>query len=150
MSPENPLTVRVTVNRYWQLFFGMGLVKTSEDFGIQGEKPSHPELLDWLATEFVSPTQDAESHPKPWDVKAILDRLIVTSATYRQSSRVTPELLEEGPGKPVAGLRGTVSAFVILRCVTSAGGERFARGQAGRRTGEAVSARGDVGRIQLQ
>jgi Protein of unknown function (DUF1553)/Protein of unknown function (DUF1549)/Planctomycete cytochrome C len=86
VSPENPLTARVTVNRVWQQFFGTGLVKTSEDFGVQGEKPSHPELLDWLAVEFQ----------RAWDMKA-LHRLIVTSATYRQSSKVTPTLLERDP-----------------------------------------------------
>jgi hypothetical protein len=87
VSPENPLAARVAVNRAWQAFFGTGFVKTAEDFGRQGEMPSHPELLDWLATEFVA---------RGWDVKA-LHRLIVTSATYQQSSRVTPALFERDP-----------------------------------------------------
>lgn len=87
IDPSHPLTARVAVNRYWQLCFGTGIVKSSEDFGSQGEPPSHPELLDWLATEFVR---------TGWDIKAMM-RLIVTSATYRQSSRVTPELLEKDP-----------------------------------------------------
>jgi hypothetical protein len=87
VSPSNPLTARVTVNHFWQEYFGIGIVKTSEDFGSQGEPPSHPLLLDWLATEFVR---------TGWNVKAI-ERLIVTSATYRQSSRVTPELKERDP-----------------------------------------------------
>jgi hypothetical protein len=87
VAPENPLTARVEVNRIWQNCFGVGIVKTAEDFGLQGERPSHPELLDWLATEFVN---------SGWSVKA-LQRLIVTSATYRQSSRVTPELRERDP-----------------------------------------------------
>ena len=75
------------MNRYWQMYFGTGLVKTSENFGSQGEPPSHPDLLDWLATEFIR---------TGWDVKA-MQRLIVTSATYRQSSRVTPDLAEKDP-----------------------------------------------------
>jgi len=79
VDPSNPLVARVAVNRFWQSYFGVGLVKTSEDFGCQGEPPSHPELLDWLATEFVR---------LGWDIKA-LQRLIVTSATYRQSSQGT-------------------------------------------------------------
>ena len=87
VSPEHPLTARVTVNRAWQLFFGNGLVKTTEDFGVQGEKPTHPELLDWLATEFIR---------TGWDVKA-LQRLIVTSATYRQSSKASTALIERDP-----------------------------------------------------
>ena len=87
ISPDNPLTARVTVNRFWQHYFGIGIVKTSENFGVQGEYPSHPKLLDWLATEFIN---------SGWDVKA-MHRLIVTSATYRQSSFSSPELLERDP-----------------------------------------------------
>ena len=92
VSPQNPLTARVTVNRLWQQFFGIGLVKTAEDFGSQGELPSHPELLDWLAVQF----RDGDEHTHEWDVKAMV-RLIVTSATYRQSSVVTPELKARDP-----------------------------------------------------
>jgi hypothetical protein len=87
VSPENPLTARVAVNRLWQIVFGTGLVKTSEDFGQQGEWPSHPELLDWLATEYVR---------IGWDTKAML-KLLVTSATYRQSSAAGPEMLQRDP-----------------------------------------------------
>jgi hypothetical protein len=87
VSPEHPLTARITVNRLWQQFFGVGLVKTPEDFGVQGEKPVHPELLDWLAVEFVE---------SGWDVKQMV-RLIVTSRTYRQTSRATAELIERDP-----------------------------------------------------
>jgi hypothetical protein len=94
---ENPLTARVTVNRFWEQVFGRGIVETSEDFGTQGERPTHPELLDWLALEFMEPTWEAEKRrPAPWSMKAFL-RLLVTSATYRQSSRVTPALLEKDP-----------------------------------------------------
>jgi hypothetical protein len=85
--PENPLTARVTVNRNWEAFFGRGIVRTLEDFGFQGELPSHPELLDWLAVEFVK---------QGWSVKK-LHKLIVMSATYQQSSAVTPELRERDP-----------------------------------------------------
>jgi hypothetical protein len=87
VSPENPLTARVVVNRDWEAFFGRGLVRTTEDFGFQGDLPSHPELLDWLAVQFMKDS---------WSQKAI-QRLIVTSATYRQASRATPELVERDP-----------------------------------------------------
>jgi hypothetical protein len=79
----------VTINRYWQIFFGTGLVKTAEDFGTQGELPSHPELLDWLAVDF-------RSQESGWDVKRLVRR-IVTSATYRQSAAVTEELVAQDP-----------------------------------------------------
>src|SRR5258705_8142820 len=84
---DHPLLSRVTVNRYWQMYFGTGIVKTTEDFGSQGEWPSHPELLDWLATEFVK---------SGWDIKG-MQKLIVMSATYRQSGKVTQELLHKDP-----------------------------------------------------
>jgi hypothetical protein len=87
VSKENPLTARVVVNRFWEQIFGRGIVETAEDFGAQGSPPSHPELLDWLATEFME---------RKWGMKA-MHRLIVTSSTYRQSSRVTPPLLERDP-----------------------------------------------------
>jgi hypothetical protein len=87
MDPANPLTARVTVNRFWQEAFGTGLVRTSEDFGIMGENPSHPELLDWLAVEF---------RESGWNIKHIY-RLLVTSATYRQAALTTPEKLKADP-----------------------------------------------------
>jgi hypothetical protein len=87
VSPKHPLTGRVTVNRYWQHFFGNGIVKTVEDFGVQGSLPTHPELLDWLAVDFVE---------NGWDLKRLFKN-IVMSATYRQSSKATPELLEADP-----------------------------------------------------
>jgi hypothetical protein len=88
LSPENPLTARVAVNRFWARLFGTGIVETEEDFGTQGELPTHPELLDWLAIHYRDTLK--------WDTKALL-RLIVTSATYRQSSRITPELERRDP-----------------------------------------------------
>jgi hypothetical protein len=87
VQPEHPLTSRVAVNRFWQMYFGYGIVKTQEDFGVQGEPPVHPELLDWLATEFIR---------TGWDMRA-MQRLIVTSATYRQTAVVTPVLREKDP-----------------------------------------------------
>lgn len=86
-SEENPLTARVFVNRLWQTYFGRGIVASVEDFGARGDMPTHPELLDWLAVEFMR---------RNWDIKD-LTRMIVTSATYRQSSKVTPELLAADP-----------------------------------------------------
>jgi mono/diheme cytochrome c family protein len=87
VAPQNPLTARVMVNRIWEQYFGYGIVETSEDFGTRAGKPTHPQLLDWLATEFVR---------QKWSMKAI-HRLIVTSATYRQSSRTTPALMAKDP-----------------------------------------------------
>lgn len=87
LDPKNPLTARVAVNRYWQIFFGRGIVETQEDFGTQGRPPTHPDLLDWLAYQFMT---------SGWDLKA-LNRLIVTSATYRQDSSFSPDLRERDP-----------------------------------------------------
>jgi hypothetical protein len=87
VDEKNPLTARVIANRYWEQLFGIGIVASSEEFGAQGDRPYHPELLDWLATELVR---------LKWDTKSFL-RLLVTSAAYRQSSRVTPELMQRDP-----------------------------------------------------
>src|SRR5204862_3872573 len=86
-SPENPLLARVTVNRAWQMMFGKGIVETSDNFGARGELPSHPELLDWLAQDFIS---------SGWNHKALLKK-IALSATYRQSSKAAPDLLSKDP-----------------------------------------------------
>ncbi|MFO1041130.1 MAG: PSD1 and planctomycete cytochrome C domain-containing protein [Planctomycetaceae bacterium] len=94
VSTDNPLTSRVTVNRVWQKFFGRGLVETENDFGTQGTPPSHPELLDWLASEFSG--QGNKANARGWDYKQ-LQRLIVTSATYRQSSRQREDVAEIDP-----------------------------------------------------
>ena len=94
---KSPTTARVFVNRIWQSFFGIGLEETPEDFGTRAPAPSHPELLDWLAVEFMEPSvtlPGEKSRAKPWDIKHI-ERLIVCSATYRQLSHVTPEFYEK-------------------------------------------------------
>jgi hypothetical protein len=105
VDPSHPLTARVNVNRFWQQVFGVGLVKTTEDFGVQGDNPSHPELLDWLATEFIR---------NGWNVKEIV-RLIVTSATYRQSSTASPQLRARDPENRLLarGPRFRVDAEVV-------------------------------------
>jgi mono/diheme cytochrome c family protein len=114
VSPQNPLTARVTVNRAWEQFFGRGLVETSEDFGTQGAAPSHPDLLDWLATEFVR---------LGWKQKA-LHKLIVMSATYRQDARVSPPLLEKDPYNRLLarGPRFRMEAEMVRDVSLAAGG----------------------------
>ena len=84
---DHPLFARVTVNRYWQMIFGRGLVSTSEDFGSQGKPPSHPELLDWLARDFIS---------SGWDLHHLLSQMVL-SYTYRQSSKITKDALDKDP-----------------------------------------------------
>src|SRR5262245_30328808 len=114
VAPEHPLTARVTVNRFWQQLFGTGIVKTAEDFGAQGQWPSHPELLDWLAVEF---------RESGWDVRHIL-KLMVMSATYRQSSRVTPEMAQRDPANELLsrGPRFRLDAEVIRDSALAVGG----------------------------
>src|SRR5207249_9918109 len=95
VSPGNPLTARVYVNRVWRQFFGVGLSKVMDDLGSQGEWPTHPELLDWLAAEFMKPEFQAQG-THSWDMKHVV-RTIVTSQTYRQSSMSTPQQDERDP-----------------------------------------------------
>ena len=111
---QSPTTARAFVNRVWQAYFGTGLVDTPEEFGTQGAKPSHPELLDWLAVEFME---------QGWSIKK-LHRLIVTSATYRQSSRVTPELLAKDPQNRLLarGPRFRVDGEIVRDIALSASG----------------------------
>ncbi len=114
VSPDNPLTPRVIVNRHWAAFFGRGIVRTLGDFGTQGDLPTHPELLDWLAVEFVK---------QGWSQKR-LQRLIVTSATYRQSSHATPESLARDPTNELLsrGPRFRLEAEQIRDATLSAAG----------------------------
>jgi hypothetical protein len=114
VSNDNPLTARVTVNHFWEAIFGHGIVETAEDFGSQGDLPTHPDLLDWLATEFEG---------NGWNMKAI-QRLIVTSATYRQSSHVRPELLARDPYNKLyaRGPRFRVEAETVHDIVLSVSG----------------------------
>jgi uncharacterized protein DUF1553 len=114
VSRDNPLTARVTLNHFWDKIFGRGIVETTEDFGMQGFAPSHPELLDWLAIEFMD---------SGWNMKAI-QRLMVTSATYRQSSVVTPELLDRDPSNALLarGPRFRIEAEMIRDLAMAASG----------------------------
>jgi len=135
-SPSHPLTARVAVNRFWGMYFGMGLVETAEDFGVQGEQPSHPELLDWLAVEFAAESQSDATPPGPpllrggndarggsWNIKA-LQRLIVTSATYRQSSNASPAAIERDPKNRLLarGPRFRLPAETVRDCALAISG----------------------------
>lgn len=124
-AKESPTTARAFVNRIWQAYFGTGLVGTPEDFGVQADAPTHPELLDWLACEFMTPTsRDRQgAGAKPWSVKH-LHRLIVTSATYKQSSKLTPELKEKDPNNKLLarGPRLRVDAEVVRDIALSVSG----------------------------
>jgi hypothetical protein len=117
VDPRNPLTARVTINRIWQEHFGRGLVETENDFGTQGSPPTHPELLDWLATEFIA---------QGWSQKA-MHRLIVTSATYRQSSRARPELATSDPANHLLArqTRVRLDAELVRDCALTASGVFF-------------------------
>ncbi len=137
VDKKSPTTARAFVNRVWQAYFGNGLVDTPEEFGTQGAKPSHPELLDWLAVEFMEPTwasrasngTGGRANPpvntggSPWSIKH-LHRLIVTSATYRQSSSVTPELLTKDPNNRLLarGARFRADGEVVRDIALSASG----------------------------
>jgi hypothetical protein len=114
VSPENPLTARVTVNRMWAELFGAGLVETTEDFGIMGQRPSHPELLDWLAVEF---------RESGWDVKHMY-KLMVMSAAYRQSAKSTPEQLAKDPRNALLshGPRFRMDAEMVRDVALESGG----------------------------
>jgi hypothetical protein len=120
VSVDNPLTARVTVNRQWQTLFGRGLVATVEDFGFQSEPPSHPQLLDWLATIFMA---DADSGGMGWSMKR-LHRLLVTSATYRQASEAPEALVERDPKNALLarGPRVRLEAEVIRDSALAAAG----------------------------
>ena len=133
VDPANPLTARVTVNRFWQQLIGQGLVKTVDDFGSQGDWPTHPELLDWLAVEFggasdlkseISNLKSQISNPAPrWDIKRLI-RDLVTSATYRQSSQASAELLSRDPDNRLLarGPRSRLSAEMVRDQALAASG----------------------------
>jgi hypothetical protein len=122
VSGEHPLTARVAVNRLWKQCFGVGLVRTPEDFGVRGEPPTHPDVLDWLAAEFSSGSR-LPAAPSAWDIKRLLRR-IVTSATYRQSSAVSPHLLEIDPDNRLLarGARFRLTAEEIRDAALAASG----------------------------
>ncbi len=133
---SNPLFARVTVNRFWQEFFGAGIVESADDFGVQARTPSHPELLDWLAVEF---------RESGWDVKKLIT-LIVTSAAYRQSAAMSQEKLTQRPDEPSAGAGTAISSRRRSRARFGACGKRPACQEAGWSSGEALPARRRVGR----
>jgi mono/diheme cytochrome c family protein len=120
VDQKSPTTARAFVNRAWQAYFGTGIVSSSEDLGSQSERPSHPELLDWLACEFMASSRETNS---AWSVKR-LHRLIVTSSTYRQSSRATPELLAKDPANRLLarGPRFRVEAEIVRDIALAASG----------------------------
>jgi len=121
VDSKSPTTARAFVNRVWQAYFGTGLVGTAEDLGTQGDLPTHPELLDWLACEFMQPTFGEKA--EPWSIKH-LHRVIVTSATYRQSSKMTPELASKDPTNRLLarGARFRPDAEIIRDIALTAGG----------------------------
>ncbi|HSU67682.1 MAG TPA: DUF1549 and DUF1553 domain-containing protein [Tepidisphaeraceae bacterium] len=128
VDPKSPTTARAFVNRIWQTYFGTGIVATSEDLGMQGEKPSHPELLDWLACEFMHPSTGSGQAPstgsgQAWSIKH-MHRLIVTSATYRQSSKVSDELYTRDPYNRLLarGPRFRVEGEIVRDIALSASG----------------------------
>ncbi len=134
VDPANPLTPRVTANRVWQKYFGRGIVETENDFGTQGTPPTHPELLDWLAAEFVAPTSDpfpaseagasdGRAAPRPWSLKH-LHAVIVTSATYRQASKHRADLAEGDPANRLYGRQSRlrIDAEIVRDAALSAGG----------------------------
>ena len=135
----NPLTARVYVNRLWQLHFGRGLVSTAEEFGTQGEAPTHPELLDWLARRFVD---------SGWDIKA-LNKLIVMSATYRQDSTERPGDAEQDPDEPLARARRRAAAVGRDDSRQRPCGRRSARSDGRRPERLSVSTRRCLGSDQL-
>ncbi len=123
VDKDNPLTARVLANRLWEQIFGVGIVRTSDDFGSQGDVPNNPQLLDWLACQLRDGSDATAGNVRPWDVKAYL-KLLVTSAAYRQTSRVTPELQERDPDNLLLarGPRFRVSAEVIRDQALAASG----------------------------
>jgi hypothetical protein len=127
VDKQSPTTARAIVNRVWQAYFGNGLITTPEELGTQGEKPTHPELLDWLACEFMTPANpDSKAGgeaPREWSLKH-LHRLIATSATYRQSSRITPGMLARDPGNKLLarGARFRTEGEVVRDIALSASG----------------------------
>src|SRR5262245_29795172 len=126
VAPDSPTTARSIVNRLWQSYFGTGIVATSEDLGVQSEAPSHPELLDWLAAELMQAEErvgERDRGRKPWGLKHI-HRMIVNSATYRQSSKVTPEIIAKDPGNRLLarGARLRVDGEIVRDITLAASG----------------------------